>query len=368
MMRPLTYVSALKPYVPGKPIEELERELGIKDCIKLASNENPLGPSFRALEALRGFLKNGQDLCRYPDDSAFHLKNAISERLSNGPLRVNPEDVILGNGSNTLIDIAVRTYMGPGDEAVMGTPSFVSYPLAVRAVGGVCVEVPLVDYRHDLQAMADAITGKTRIVFIANPNNPTGAINKGDELERFMARMPDGVLVVMDEAYYEYVGSAEYPVSLRYYSEKRDVLILRTFSKVYGLAGLRIGYGIAGSDIIVEMDKIRGPFNTNTPSQVAALHALTDDGHLRKTLEMNEQGKQFLYGEFDSMSVQYVPTEANFIYMPLNVDSGVVYDALLRLGVIVRPVGPKEVRVTIGLPEENRRFIEALKTVKELRS
>ena len=363
MMKPLKYVSALNPYVPGKPIEELERELCIKDCIKLASNENPLGPSPKALGALRRFFENGQDLCRYPDDSAFHLKNAISEKLSDGLLKVNPDDIILGNGSNTLIDIAVRTYMGPGDEAIMGTPSFVSYPLAVRAVGGICVEIPLVDYRHDLQAMADAITGKTRIVFIANPNNPTGAINTGAELESFMSRVPDGVLVVMDEAYYEYTGSADYPVSLKYYSEKKDMLILRTFSKVYGLAGLRIGYGIAGKDVIVEMDKIRGPFNTNTLAQVAAVNALNDDDHLKKTLDMNEQGKQFLYRELASIGVDYVPTEANFIYMTLNAESKVINDALLRMGVIVRPVGPGEIRVTIGLPEENKRFIEALKTV-----
>jgi len=366
MMKPLKYVSDLKPYVPGKPIEELERELGIKDCIKLASNENPMGPSARALEALREFLKNGQDLCRYPDDSAFHLKNAISEKVSGkGPKanKVNIDDIILGNGSNTLIDIAVRTYMGPGNEAVMGSPSFVSYPLAVRAAGGVCVEVPLMDYRHDLEAMAKAVTGRTRIIFIANPNNPTGGLNKRDEVERFMAKVPDGVLVVMDEAYNEYVTSPEQPVSLRYYFEKRDILILRTFSKIYGLAGLRIGYGIAGKDIVGELDKIRGPFNTNALAQLAAMSALTDDDHIRKTVGINEQGKQFLYRELDSMGVAYVPTEANFIYMHLNTESKVINDALLKMGVIVRPVGPKEIRVTIGLPEENKRFIEALKEV-----
>ena len=368
MMRPLPYVSALNPYVPGKPIEELERELGIQDCIKLASNENPLGPSARALEALRGSLKNGQDLCRYPDDSAFHLKTAISEKVSgNGP-KVDIDDIILGNGSNTLIDIAVRTYMGPGDEAVMGSPSFVSYPLAVRAAGGVCVEVPLVDFRPDLEAMAKAVTGRTRLIFIANPNNPTGALNKSDEVEKFMARVPEGVLVVMDEAYNEYVTSPEQPVSLRYYFGKKGILILRTFSKIYGLAGLRIGYGIAGKDIVVELDKIRGPFNTNALAQLAARYALTDDDHIRKTREMNEQGKQFLYRELASMGVRYVPTEANFIYMLMDMGSGVINDRLLRMGVIVRPVGPKEIRVTIGLPEENRRFIEALKTVMELKS
>ncbi len=355
---PLEYVSKIKPYVPGKPVKELERELGIKGSIKLASNENPLGPSKKAVEALRKFFQNGHELSRYPDSNGYYLKSAISERLN-----VDSDEIILGNGSNELIDIAVRTFVGPGDEAVMATPSFVAYSIAVKSVGGIIKEVPLLDYRHDLAGIADTTTDRTKIIFIANPNNPTGTINNRDEFERFMNRVPDGVLVIVDEAYYEYVMDSEYPDILNYFAGGRDILILRTFSKAYGLAGLRIGYGIARKDIITEMNKIRGPFNTNTLSQLAAMHALTDDEHLKKSIEINEQGKKFLYRELDSMGITYVPTEANFVYMPLNTDSKNIYEALLRMGVIIRTVGPREIRVTIGLPEENERFIEALKIV-----
>jgi histidinol-phosphate aminotransferase len=355
---PLEYVSKIKTYVPGKPVKELERELGIKDSIKLASNENPLGPSQKALKALRDFLHNGSELSRYPDGEGHYLKSAISEKLS-----VGTDEIILGNGSNELIDIAVRTFMGPGDEAIMAAPSFVVYSMATSSVGAKSLEIPLIDYRHNLAAMADAITEKTKIVFIANPNNPTGTINKRGEFERFMDKVSDGVLVIVDEAYYEYVADSEYPDTIKYFKDGRDILILRTFSKAYGLAGLRIGYGIASKNIISEMNKIREPFNTNTLAQLAAMNALTDDEHLRKSVKINGQGKEFFYKELDSMGIAYVPTEANFIYMPLHVESKIIYDALLRMGVIVRPVGPREIRVTIGLPEENKRFIEALKIV-----
>lgn len=355
---PLEYVSTIKPYVPGKPIKELERELGIKGSVKLASNENPLGPSQKALKALREFLQDGSELSRYPDGEGYYLKSAIS-----GKLGVGTDEIILGNGSNDLIDIAVRTFMGLGDEAVMAAPSFVVYSMAVRSVGASPIEIPLTDYRHDLAAMADAITEKTKIIFIANPNNPTGTVNKKNEFEKFMDKIPDGILVIVDEAYYEYVTDPEYPDTLKYFRDGRDILILRTFSKVYGLAGLRIGYGIVRKDIVAEMNKIREPFNTNTLAQLAAMNALTDDRHLKKSIEVNEQGKEFLYRELDSLGIMYVPTEANFIYMPLHVESRIIYDALLRMGVIVRPVGPREIRVTIGVPEENRRFIEAFKIV-----
>jgi histidinol-phosphate aminotransferase len=370
-IKPIEYVSKIKPYVPGKPIQELQRELGIKDSIKLASNENPLGPSKKAVDALKEFLNNGYELSRYPDGSGYYLKNALSEKLSASvnPLlmrdnrRVSPDEIILGNGSNELIDIAVRTFMGKGDEALMADPSFVVYCMAVQSVGGAPVKIPLLDFRHDLTAMADAITEKTRIVFIANPNNPTGTINKRDEFERFMERVPEDVLVIIDEAYYEYVQDPNYPDTIEYLMNGRDILILRTFSKAYGLAGLRIGYGIAKEEIITEINKIREPFNTNAMAQLAAMNALADDDHLRMTIEINEQGKKFLYKELHKLKLKYIPTEANFIYMPLNIESKDVYNALLKKGVIIRPVGPKEIRVTVGLPEENRRFIEALKIV-----
>lgn len=363
MVKPLDYVAVIKPYVPGKPIAELERELGIKGSVKLASNENPLGPSPKALEAVKNYLNTEYDLHRYPEGGGYYLKSAIAERFAKKGVTIELDEMILGNGSNELLDIAVRTFMGPGDEAVMARPSFIVYAMAVQSVGGRPIEVPLVDYRHNLAAMADAITPKTKMVFVANPNNPTGTSNKKDEFAEFMKRVPDGVLVVTDEAYYEYVKDPDYPDTLKYFSEGRDILILRTFSKAYGLAGLRIGYGIAQKEILVEMNKIRAPFNTSTMAQIAALHALSDEAHLSKSIETNEEGKQYLYKELTDLGIRYIPTETNFIYMPLETDSKTVYDALLQTGVIVRPMGPKEIRVTIGLPEENKRFIEALKRV-----
>lgn len=361
MLKPLGYVSVIKPYIPGKPIEELERELGLKECIKLASNENPLGPSPKALEALKELLINPDKVSRYPDGGGYYLKNALLDKFSKTGLNITHDDIILGNGSNELLDIAVRTFMGYGDEAVFSSHSFVVYPLAVQSVGGTAREIPHLNYKHDLLEMAKAITKKTKVVFIANPNNPTGTSNKMDEFEKFMDKVPDGVLVVLDEAYYEYVQDPEYPDTLKYFLDGRDILVLRTFSKAYGLAGLRIGYGIGKKEILTEMNKIREPFNTNTLAQIASIHALTDDEHVRKTIENNEAGKKYLYSEFDLMGVKYVPTETNFIYIPLEFESKTLFDALLQKGVIIRPVGPKAVRVTIGLPEENRRFIESMK-------
>ncbi|HEX8949275.1 MAG TPA: histidinol-phosphate transaminase [Dissulfurispiraceae bacterium] len=363
MIKPQGYVAEIKPYVPGKPVKEIERELGIKECIKLASNENPLGPSPRALDALKGCLASDSELHRYPEGSGYYLKDALCAKFAKSGTTLGHGELILGNGSNELLDVAVRTFMGQGDEAVMAKPSFVVYSMAVQSVGGRAIEVPLTDYRHDLLKMADAITGKTKMVFVANPNNPTGAINRKDEFGQFMQRVPEGVLVVMDEAYYEYVTDKEYPDTLEYLKGGKDILVLRTFSKAYGLAGLRIGYGIGRKEILEEMNKIRAPFNTNSLAQLAALHALGDEQHLKDSLRVNEEGKQFLYRELGSLGIAYIPTEANFIYMPLKGEAKGVFDALLRLGVIVRPMGPKEIRVTIGLPEENRRFIEALKAV-----
>lgn len=363
MLKPLSYVSVIKPYVPGKPIEELERELGIKECIKLASNENPLGPSPKALEGLKEFFVNPDKVSRYPDGGGYYLKKALVEKFLRGGLNISPDEIILGNGSNELLDIATRTFMERGDEAVFSSHSFVVYPLAVQSVGGVAKEIPHLNYGHNLDAMAKAVTAKTRIVFIANPNNPTGTSNNKDEFHRFMDAIPDNVLVIVDEAYYEYVRNPNYPDSFKYFKEGRNILILRTFSKAYGLAGLRIGYGIAKKEILIEMNKIREPFNTNSFAQVAAINALADDEHVKKTVENNEAGKKYLYSELDSLGIKYIPTEANFIYMPLDIESKRLFDALLQKGVIVRPVGPKEIRVTIGLPEENRRFVESFKDV-----
>jgi histidinol-phosphate aminotransferase len=354
MIRAPEYVLAIQPYVPGKPVEELERELGIAGSIKLASNENPVGPSPAALKVIANSLSS---LNRYPDGSGFYLKRALAAHAG-----VAEDEIILGNGSNELLDIAARTFMKDGDEAVMAAPSFVVYSMAVLSVGGRPVQVPLKDYTHDLGAMAAAVTRKTKMIFIANPNNPTGTINRKDEFGRLMEKVTEDMLVVLDEAYYEYVTDPDYADSMKYLPSKKNVLILRTFSKIYGLAGLRLGYGIGKKEILADMNRLREPFNTNSLAQSAAVAALGDRAHLERSRNVNEEGKRYLYKELGAMGAAYVPTEANFIYMPVS-NSAAVNDKLLRLGVIIRPMGPKAIRVTIGLPEENSRFIGALKAV-----
>lgn len=364
MLKPLDYVSQIKPYVPGKPVSELERELGISNSVKLASNENPSGPSHRVIKAIKSFLKNPAEIGRYPDGGGYYLRNALAEMLSRKNLSVSIESIILGNGSNELIDIAVRTYMTHGDEAVMATPSFVVYSMAVRSVGANAIEIPLKeDFTHDLNKMADAITKNTKMIFVSNPNNPTGTINKKSEFNEFMKKVPDNILVVIDEAYYEYVTDKDYPDTFKQFAKGRNILILRTFSKAYGLAGLRIGYGISKPEIITEMNKIREPFNTNALSQICALAALKDKAHLKRSISINNDGKSYLYTELNNMGIRYVPSHTNFIYLMLESSSFELYNALLKEGVIIRPVGAKEVRVTVGLKDENERFINAFKKV-----
>lgn len=348
-------IKNISPYVPGKPLEELERELGISGSIKLASNENPLGPSPRAVNAIRKALDG---LNRYPDGSGFYLSQALAKNLG-----VDLNQVMLGNGSNELIELAVRTFVQAGDEVISADPSFVVYKLVTQAANGTNVIVPCKDMRHDLDAMAERITPKTRIVFIANPNNPTGTMNTKAEMDRFMAKVPDHVLVAVDEAYFEYVTRADYPDSLDYLREGRNILALRTFSKIYGLAGLRIGYGITRPEIAEPMNKVRQPFNTNSLAQIAALAALSDRKHVEKSVTVNNEGKQFLYREFDRLGVPYIPTETNFIMFETALEGKEVNDRLLKTGVIIRPMGPKKLRVTIGLPEENKRFAAELEKI-----
>ncbi len=345
-------IKSISPYVPGKPIEELERELGISGSIKLASNENPLGPSTRAVNAVRKALEG---LNRYPDGSGFYLSQALAKQLG-----VEIDQIILGNGSNELIELAVRTFVQPGDEVVSADPSFVVYKMITQAAGGTNVIVPCKDLRHDLDAMAERITAKTRLVFIANPNNPTGTMNTKTEMDRFMAKVPEAVLVCVDEAYFEYVTRADYPDTLDYLREGKNVLALRTFSKIYGLAGLRVGYGITAPAVAELMNKVRQPFNTNALAQAGALAALSDRKHVEKSVTLNNEGKQLLYKEFDRLGVTYVPTEANFILFETQLDGKDLYTSLLKKGVIIRPMGGRRLRVTIGLPDENKRFVKEL--------
>ena len=352
------YIRSLIPYEPGKPIEEVEREYGIANSVKLASNENPLGPSPKALAAIRERL--GQ-LNLYPDGDCYYLKQALSRKLG-----VAPEQLIFGNGSNEIIELAARTFMRPGDEAVMAEQAFVVYQLIVQAVGGRSRAVPLKDFTHDLHALTGAISPRTRLVFLANPNNPTGTIFRRSEWERFLSEVSRDVLLIVDEAYFEYVEDAAYPDSLRYHAADRAILTLRTFSKLYGLAGLRIGYGIGSTELVSLMQRVRQPFNVNAPAQWAALAALEDAEHVQRSLEVNRQGLAYLQGEFQRLGLAFVPSHANFIL--LRVGNGqAFFQQLLKQGVIVRPMAgyrfPEHVRVTVGTTEENRRFIAALENV-----
>ena len=349
------YIRTLVPYAPGKPIEEVEREYGIANSVKLASNENPLGPAPKALEAIRANL--GQ-LHLYSDGDCFYLKNSLANRL-----RVAPDEIIFGNGSNEIIELAARTFMRVGDEAVMARQAFIVYKLIVQAVGGVAREIPLRNFTHDLDAIANAVSPKTRIVFLANPNNPTGTIYRRAEWERLLDRLPEEVLIIADEAYFEYVGDPEYPDSLRYHDRGKTIVTLRTFSKLYGLAALRIGYGVASRDVIALMQRVRQPFNVNAVAQWAALAALDDEEHARRSLEANRQGMEFLNSELTRLGLPFVPSHGNFVLVRVG-NGNEVFQRLLSQAVIVRPMGayefPEYVRVTVGTMEENRRFIEAL--------
>jgi histidinol-phosphate aminotransferase len=352
------YIRTLIPYEPGKPIEEVEREYGISDSIKLASNENPLGPSPKALAAIRQKL---DQVHLYPDGDCFYLKRGLAQKLG-----VPPEQLIFGNGSNEIIELAARTFMRPGDEAVMAEQAFVVYQLIVQAVGGKGKAVPLRNFTHDLTAIADAVTPHTRVVFLANPNNPTGTIYRREEWEAFLNRISTDVLLIVDEAYFEYVEDHGYPDSLKYHRDGRAILTLRTFSKLYGLAGLRIGYGIAAKEIIAMMQRVRQPFNVNAPAQWGALAALSDTDHVRRSVEVNRRGLDYLAGEFTRLGLEFIPSYANFVL--LRVGRGQeVFKQLLGQGVIVRPMAgyqfPEHIRVTVGTADENRKFIEALQKV-----
>jgi histidinol-phosphate aminotransferase len=349
------HIASLVPYVPGKPIEELKRELGITQIVKVASNENPLGPSPKALAVLGEASKT---LHRYPDGGAHSLRAALGQRW-----KVSPDQVVLGNGSDEIIGLLVRAFLAPGDEAVMADQTFVVYKLEVTAAHGTPVVVPLRDWRHDVSAMADAISARTRLLFICNPNNPTGTMVNAAEVDALMARIPDDVIVVFDEAYYEYVRSCSFPDSLAWVKAGRNTIVLRTFSKIYGLAGLRIGYGITTKEIAGYVNRVRPPFNTNSLAQQAALAALEDEDHVTRSRALNEQEMSVVRSGLESLGLNPIPSEANFIYVDVGKDGRAVFEALLRQGVIVRHLDGQMLRITIGLPEENRQVLESLRNV-----
>ncbi len=348
-------IASLVPYVPGKPIEELQRELGLPRAIKLASNENPIGPSPKALAVLQ---ETAGTLNRYPDGGAYRLRGALAERW-----KVAPDQVILGNGSDEILGLLARTFLAPGDEAVMADQTFVIYKMEVTAAHGAPVIVPLKEGRHDLHAMADAVTDRTRLLFVCNPNNPTGTMVGATEVEALMARVPDHVIVVFDEAYYEYVRSAEFPDSLAYVKRGRHVIVLRTFSKIYGLAGLRIGYGLTTPEIANYLNRVRPPFNANSLAQRAALAALSDEEHVAKSRALNQLEMEKVRAGLVALGFSPLPSETNFLYFDVGRDGRRVFDALLQEGIIVRHIEGRMLRVTIGLPEENQAFLAALKKV-----
>jgi len=352
-------IRGLQPYQPGKPVEELERELGLTDIIKLASNENPMGPGQNLLNALAAALP---DIARYPDGSAYELKRALAKRLG-----VNEASLTIGNGSNDVLELLARVYLRPGNEAIVSEHSFVVYPLLAISLGADLTVIPARNYGQDLEATLAAVTDKTRIVFIANPNNPTGTWLTEKVIRSFLERVPDDVIVVLDEAYFDYVQEADYPDGIALAREFPNLVVTRTFSKAYGLAALRIGYSVSHPDMADMMNRVRQPFNVNSLSLVAALESLKDEEYLARVISLNSQGLRYLETACKSLGLDYIPSVGNFLSIDFGRDAMPVYDALLRQGVIVRPIGvyglPNHLRVTVGLKEENERFIRSLKEV-----
>ena len=352
-------IDAIAPYQPGKPLSELEREYGIRDAIKLASNENPLGPGERALAAARAALA---DLGRYPDGGGFALKRALARRLG-----VAPEQLTLGNGSNDVLELLARTFASDGDEVVYAQHAFAVYELATLAVGARPVVVPARNWGHDLAAMQRAVTERTRLVFIANPNNPTGTWVSRDELVAFLDAIPRRVVVVLDEAYFEYVEEPSYPDGIALLARYPNLAVTRTFSKIHGLAGLRVGYAVTTAEIAEYLNRVRQPFNVNSVALAAAEAALEDEAHVERSRALNREGMRQLVEGLAALGLDHIPSVGNFVTFDVGRPAGEVYEALLRRGVIVRPVAnygmPRHLRVTIGLPEENARFLAALREV-----
>lgn len=352
------YIHRINAYVPGRPIEEVERELKIR-AVKLASNENPLGPSPRAIEAAREALGG---VNRYPDGGGHYLREALA-----GLHGVRLENVILGLGSSELIDLSARMMVRPGDEGLTSLGSFPLFYIAIQATGGQLVTVPLKDHAFDLDAIARAITPRTSFVILANPNNPTGTMFTADEFDSFLARVPEDVLVVLDEAYCDYVQHPGYTRSIARVRDGANVLVLRTFSKVHGLAGMRIGYGIGPAALLKEMDKVRTPFNTTSIAQAAALAAMGDVEHTRRSVESNRAGMLQLTAGLDKIDAKFVPSFGNFIYIEAGIRASEVVRELEKLGVIVRPLDwmgmPDGLRVTVGTADENEKFLAAYEKV-----
>jgi len=355
----LAGVRGLQPYQPGKPVEELERELGISEIVKLASNENPLGPSSAVAEALREALP---ELARYPDGSAYALKRKLAAHLG-----VQEDMLTIGNGSNDVLELIGRAFLHVGAESIVSQHAFVVYPLVTRAIGAALTVIPASDFGQDLVATRAAIKPSTRCIFIANPNNPTGTWIARDAFCGFLAQVPEDVLVVLDEAYFEYVAEPDYPDGVSLLGEYPNLIVTRTFSKAYGLAALRVGYAVSNPQIADILNRIRQPFNVNSLALVAAAAALGDQPHIQRSAAANAEGMALLRSGCDELGIGYVPSAGNFLTIDVGQDATPVYGALLREGVIVRPIGvyemPQHLRVTVGTESENQRFLSALTTV-----
>ena len=354
-----TGILNLSPYQPGKPVEDLERELGIKNAIKLASNENPMGPSPLALKAVDKILSG---IHRYPDGNALRLKEAISNEYD-----VGIEQITVGNGSNDIIEFVVRSFLSAQDSAVFSKHAFAVYPLAVQTAGAEGIEIPAVNWGHDLSAMSDAIKENTKLVFIANPNNPTGTFVARDEVISFLDKVSKDVIVLLDQAYFDYASYENNDIDFEFINEFPNLVISRSFSKAYGLAGLRVGYSVSSAEIADYLNRVRQPFNTNSLALAAAEAALSDKDHMMESLKMNIEQKRVLYKGLEDLGYEYIPSAGNFICFDCKQDAEQLFNKLLREGVIVRSMGvykmPNHLRVTIGLPEENNIFLEKLAKV-----
>jgi len=352
----------LKPYIPGKPIEDVKRELGLKEVIKLASNETSVGPSPLAVEAIK---KEVENINLYPEATSKLLREKLADKL-----KIDKEMIIYGNGADDVIDLIGMAFIDEGDEVITCETTFPAYRTAVKIMGGKFILVKLKDFRFDLEEIIKRINEKTKMIFLCNPNNPTGTIITKEEVSAFMRKVPQDVIVVFDEAYYDYVEDKNYPNSLSYILEGKNVIVIRTFSKIAGIAGVRVGYAIAHQELISYLRRVVNPFTTNRLAQVAALASLDDEKHYKEVLKSNHEGKKYLYRELDKLEFLYVPTETNFIFVDVKKDSEVIFEKLLKKGVIIRPGKPygcsNFIRVTIGTSYENKKFIQAIREIKNV--
>ncbi len=359
-----SYLKLIKPYKPGKPVEEVERELGLEGVIKLASNENPLGPPPVSIEAMKD---NIDKMHIYPDGNCYYLRRTLAEELN-----LEPEQLIFGNGSDEILSLISKAYFSPGDEILMVSPSFSEYDFAARLAGAIPVTVPLTgsNFLYDPGKILKNVSGKTKAIFICSPNNPTGSIIDRTTLDQLIAGLPEGILIILDQAYIEYVDHPDHPAGLNYLKDGYPVLLLRTFSKIFGLAGLRIGYAMAPVEITADLNRVREPFNVNAMAQAAALAALGDTEHLAKSRQLVRNGRLQLEKGFAALGLKPVPDQANFCFVDLGINCGQVFQALLERGVIVRTGDifgfPTFIRVTYGTTGENNRLLEALAEVLKM--